>query len=520
MSEHDAVLKPDYPDQAIGYERQRYFEGKYMSARDFRDEQHYFLSRRRAHNRLLHGWGVICGLSVSGLDRDDCRDRWIRIGPGAAIDCYGRELILEEELCLELPDRARVEEWLRRGLERKLGVDLTHFPERRPRRRRRYDAAEGEGGEAAEGGEAVEAAYEPAEEAGEAEEGYEEQEGRHPWPENDEPGEPVEYLIALAYREEKLERVPALVDDGEPAALRHNRVREGVRLVVVRRDALDGCWKVRGQPDYDEEPPCRDDCDQDQPGPGGSCIEPDCVCGRIVPIALARARVEDGYLIDGFRLLNDRQADREEEAAGQRPPVTLEMDGRVRLPPPPSFLTHVVAINWPHGGTLDITDLQTGGRLDGRFEITFDRDIQTADTYPRQPGDQYDAEEGEVNGINRFTFRVTYATAKDPVEREVSFVRRAHLDPANKRKAVFDIDPENWSGDEDREQLPECNVFIRLLGDFVLDCHGNPVDANHVAGLLPSGNGSPGGTFESWFRLKREHYRRPRDRPRPDRTNY
>ena len=77
-----------------------------------------------------------------------------------------------------------------------------------------------------------------------------------------------------------------------------------------------------------------------------------------------------------------------------------------------------------------------------------------------------------------------------------------------------------WSGDEDREQLPECNVFIRLLGDFVLDCHGNPVDANHVAGLLPSGNGSAGGTFESWFRLKREHYRRPADRPRSDRTNY
>lgn len=516
MSEHEAVLKSDYPDDAIGYERQRYFEGKYMSSRDFRDEQHYFLSRRRVHNRLLHGWGVICGLSVSGLDRDDCRDRWIRIGPGAAIDCYGRELILEEELCLELPDRERVEEWTRRGLERQLGVDLAYFPERRPPDapypRPRYEAVESE---------AVEEGYESAEEQGE---GQEQQEGhhsperrpKHPWPEQE--GEEVEYLIALAYREERIERVPALVDDGEPAALRHNRVREGVRVVVVRRDRLKECWKVRGR--SDDDLPCRDDCDQEQPGPGGSCIEPDCVCGQIVPIALACVRVEGGYLTDDFRLLNDHQADREEEATGRRPSVTLEMDGRVRLPPPPSFLTHIVAINWPHGGTLDITDLQKGGRLDGRLEITFDREIQTADTYPRQPGDQYDAEEGEVNGINRFTFRVTYATAKDPVEREISFERRARLDPNNKRRAVFYIDPENWSGDEDREQLPECNVFIRLLGDFVLDCHGNPVDANHVAGLLPSGNGSAGGTFESWFRLKREHYRRPADRPRSDRTNY
>ncbi len=519
MSEHEAVLKSDYPDDAIGYERQRYFEGKYMSARDFRDEQHYFLSRRRVHNRLLHGWGVICGLSVSGLDRDDCRDRWIRIGPGAAIDCYGRELILEEELCLELPDRDQVEAWTRHGLERKLGVDLSYFPERRPpdRPRRPRDEAAAM--------EVVEVEYEPVEEAGERDElhegrHYPEPRPKHPWPEEEEPGEAVEYLIALAYREEKLELVPALVDNGEPAELHHNRVREGVRVVVVRRDALEGCWKVRGQPDFDDELPCRDDCDQDQPGPGGSCIEPDCVCGRIVPIALARARVEDGYLIDDFRLLNDRQADREEEATGQRPPVTLEMDGRVRLPPPPSFLTRIVHINWPHGGTLDITDLQKGGRLDGRFEITFDREIQTADTYPRQPDDRYDAEAGEVNGINRFTFRVTYATSIDRVEREVSFAGRASVDPNNKRRAVFYLDKETWSGDEDRQQLPEGNVFIRLLGDFVLDCHGNPVDANHVAGLLPSGNGSPGGTFESWFRLKREFYRRPPDRPRGDRTNY
>jgi hypothetical protein len=460
---------------------------------------------------------------VSGLDRDNCRDRWIRISPGAAIDCYGRELILEEELCLELPDREQVEEWTRRGLERKLGVDLAYFPERRPagQPRQRTDDAAAELEAAAT---SAEYAEEEGEEQQEQHEGhqYPEPRPKPPYPEpeypEEEPGEEVEYLIALAYREEKIERVPVLADDCEPDTMRHNRVREGVRVVVVRRDTLEACWKTRGR--RDETPPCRDDCDEDQPGPGGSCIEPDCVCGRIVPIALARARVEDGYLTADFRLLNDRQADREEEATGKRPPVTLEMDGRVRLPPPPSFLTHIVAINWPHGGTLDITDLQTGGRLDGRFEITFDREIEAADTYERQPDDRYDAEEGEVNGVNRFTFRVTFASAKDPVEREVSFDRRPRIDPNDKRKAVFYIDPENWSSDEESEPLPECNVFIRLLGDFVLDCHGNPVDANHVAGLLPSGNGTAGGTFESWFRLKREYFRRAPDRPRPSRPKY
>ena len=82
---------------------------------------------------------------------------------------------------------------------------------------------------------------------------------------------------------------------------------------------------------------------------------------------------------------------------------------------PPVSYTHLdvykrqVKINWPHGGTLDLSELATGGRLDGRLEITFDRDIQPADTYERRDEDQYDPEPGEMNGINRFTLRVTYA---------------------------------------------------------------------------------------------------------------
>ena len=470
----------------IGTERQHYFEGKFMSARDFRDEQHYFLSRRRAHNRLLHGWGVICGLSVSGLERDDCRDRWLRIGPGAALDCLGRELILEEELCLELPDEATVKRWADDGLERKLGVDLLPFPQRRP---------PGAPAAAANGDEME-----------------------------------VAYLIALAYHAQPIDQVVALLDgDCEPPHLEYNRVREGVRVVVVRYDPAGHCWTAKGHVSHVSvahvsvahgEPPCHDDCDDDQPGPGGSCVRPDCPCGRVVPVALVRARVTaDGTLADDFRLINERQADREEEATGARPAVTIATNGRRRLPTPPSFLTHIVKINWPHGGTLDLSELATGGRLDGRLEITFDRDIQPADTYERRDEDQYDPEPGEMNGINRFTLRVTYATAGDRMEKEVNFHTRARLDPDDRRKAVFYIDPQSWGDDEEDERLPEGNVFIRLLGDFVLDCHGNPIDANHVGGQLPSGNGAPGGTFESWFRLKHDNFHRQRP-PKAARGTY
>ena len=45
-------------------ERNRYFTGKYMAARDFQGEQEYLLNRHRLHQRLLHGWGIVCGLRV------------------------------------------------------------------------------------------------------------------------------------------------------------------------------------------------------------------------------------------------------------------------------------------------------------------------------------------------------------------------------------------------------------------------------------------------------------------------
>jgi hypothetical protein len=51
----------------------------------------------------------------------------------------------------------------------------------------------------------------------------------------------------------------------------------------------------------------------------------------------------------------------------------------------------------------------------------------------------------------------------------------------------------------------EAWVEIEIRGDFILDCNGQPVDANAV-GLYPylSGNGSPGGTFLSTFRVAPE----------------
>ncbi|MCG2582675.1 MAG: hypothetical protein KA296_17535 [Marinobacter sp.] len=43
---------------------------------------------------------------------------------------------------------------------------------------------------------------------------------------------------------------------------------------------------------------------------------------------------------------------------------------------------------------------------------------------------------------------------------------------------------------------------IRFNGDFVSDEQGFAVDGDHLLGRLPSGDGVPGGAFESWVRVQ------------------
>jgi hypothetical protein len=67
-----------------------------MTARDLTDQQDYHLDRHRLHNRLLHGWGTVCGLEVHPHDRADCDHEWVWVESGIAIDCRGREIVLPQ----------------------------------------------------------------------------------------------------------------------------------------------------------------------------------------------------------------------------------------------------------------------------------------------------------------------------------------------------------------------------------------------------------------------------------------
>jgi len=84
------------------FTRNNYFTGKLLVERDFTDETRYHMEKMRHHEQQLHGWGVVCGLKVKPHPNELCRDRFVCIEPGFAVDCCGHDIIVREEECFDL----------------------------------------------------------------------------------------------------------------------------------------------------------------------------------------------------------------------------------------------------------------------------------------------------------------------------------------------------------------------------------------------------------------------------------
>jgi hypothetical protein len=360
--------------------RNRYFTGKYMTARDFAAEQEYFIGRHRLHNRLFHGWGIVCGLEVEHHSAPGCRERWVIVRAGIAIDCCGRELVLPEDTVVELPLP-----WEAPATAESCRV---------------YGAPPPEGSR-----------YEP-------------------------------FLICLRYAEDPCESVPVLYGDGCPPHQQEaNRVREKVKIDFC--DVTPECWPARPSGCGGAEAATLR---------AGACLTPECPCGEMVPIALidfACDKPDKGFCI---------------HTAGAQTAQRL---------------THIAETSWEHGGIVDVNTLVTEWK--GRLTVTFDR--------PLAPPD------GEATGINRFTFTVQSAEH----DRHLEFVPASRgtpaLEPDDPRTAVYWIHPNALLG------LAGETVYVTLRCDFILDSRGLPVDGDHLAGRLPTGDGVCGGVFESWFRV-------------------
>jgi hypothetical protein len=88
MSAEQEITAQNILGQSL--DRNRYFYGKLMTVRDFKQEQLYFNAKRWLINRMLFGSGVIWGLQVEKSGTDPTA--FIVIKPGLAFDPFGREV--------------------------------------------------------------------------------------------------------------------------------------------------------------------------------------------------------------------------------------------------------------------------------------------------------------------------------------------------------------------------------------------------------------------------------------------
>ena len=386
MEEKQALQSPCAACGSPILERNRYFTGKFMTARDFQGEQDYLRNRHHLHNRLLHGWGVLRGLDVEAHPRSECQGEAVLVRAGAALDCWGRELLLLEDTPVELP---------------------VLRPERRPQEMHDKTATE-------------------------------------------------QLLLCVFFTEDRIEFTPAIYHEGatESDSEESNRIREGVSLRLLRLDQVDeSCWQ-RGA----KHKRHRDDCEDRKAGQP-AVIEPDCPCGDGVPLALL------SYSPDG----NGKS-------------VQIDLSGRRHLPISPDFLTHIVHVNWEHGGHMTLAHLRD--KLRGRLEITFDRKIRPAT-------------ENRGAGVSEYTFHVQFGGVQEDI-RYLPFSFREPPAIENENVAVFHIDPRYLDGGS-RDDMKDKMVYITLKCDFIIDCRGMPVDGAHLGGSLPTHSGRMGGDFQSWF---------------------
>lgn len=90
-------------------ERPHYFARQLVTPAELNLEAQYFVDRMRRHNRLLHGWGVVCGAHVCLVPAADGKtaEPWkVRIRPGFLIDGHGNEVEICSERIVDLRSTA------------------------------------------------------------------------------------------------------------------------------------------------------------------------------------------------------------------------------------------------------------------------------------------------------------------------------------------------------------------------------------------------------------------------------
>jgi hypothetical protein len=415
-------------------ERLNYFTGRHLAARDFKDEQLYHRSHRYLHNRMLHGWGVVCGLEVMEHAQDDCRNRYVKIGSGLAIDCCGREIVVERASCCG---------------DEQPGIPWDKYEPERPWLMLCLSYLEC-------GTEPVPVIHSEGDcstEKTQPKYGRSRESWKLEW----------RWLAKSQLRKYGWGR---LHRDCDPKDKNANQTpgQQG----QITNPAQQPQYQAKDhetespQPDTDKKatPPPEhphiheleclpDDCIEPCAEGYVDCVKPNCPPDHCVPLSIICVR-------PGEKITKDR----------------IEMRGRPKLPYGPQRLTHIVDINWPHGRVVTPQWLK-----DNPLTVTFDRKVQppSPNYYPGPWG------------INHATFVVQFGGHDE----DLDFVPSdgPPVLTADGLRAEYQIAPRKHKPDG-YGYLEGHTLWITIKGDFLYDCHGMRVDGNN--------NGVEGGTFESW----------------------
>ena len=103
---NSATCKCKSSSSANLLERPRYYPRQLVTPDILTLGQDYLRNKQRIHNRMLHGWGVVCGLLVCHVPRPDgSNEPWkVRVLPGYALAPSGDGILVECEKIVDLRD--------------------------------------------------------------------------------------------------------------------------------------------------------------------------------------------------------------------------------------------------------------------------------------------------------------------------------------------------------------------------------------------------------------------------------
>jgi hypothetical protein len=80
-------------------ERTRFYSRQLISAADLTQDQLYFREKHRRHNRMLHGWGIVCGAEVR-VSPD--KPGYVDVNAGYILGPFGDEIMIDDVISVDL----------------------------------------------------------------------------------------------------------------------------------------------------------------------------------------------------------------------------------------------------------------------------------------------------------------------------------------------------------------------------------------------------------------------------------